>query len=369
MKDLLPLVQSYIKNAFSALEELKKIQIPDNALLFSADATSMYTNIDTPTGITAIRDFIETYRNQIPDNFPLSLFLEVLELVMNNNIFTFSDTYWLQQTGTAISTPVACAYATVTFGQFENSVILHDFKHHLLYYKRYIYDIIGIWLPPENNDITPWISFKEKLNSWGQLQWKIKEPSKRTIFLDLELQIQNSSISIKTYQKDMNLYLYIPPMSAHSPSCFKGLITGEVRRYWLENNPNDYQTILCKFIERLVERGHTLENLTPMLKHVALQLDSTNLMMIRGKNSNNNALYIHKTFHPNGLQCRDIRQLYQKILEPVLDFDKMIIAMSRPKNLRDILTKASITTPPDLYVQHLIKELTSTQTPHQQCKS
>jgi hypothetical protein len=128
MKDLLPLVQSYVKNSFSALEELKKIKIPDNALLFSADATSMYTNINSKTGFTAIKDFIENYKNQIPDNFPISLFLEVLELVMNNNIFTFSDTYWLQQTGTAMGTPVACAYATVTFGQFENSVILCDFK-------------------------------------------------------------------------------------------------------------------------------------------------------------------------------------------------------------------------------------------------
>jgi hypothetical protein len=163
---------------------------------------------------------------------------------------------------------------------------------------------------------------------------------------------------MKTYQKDMNLYLYIPPLSAHPPSCFKGLITGETRRYWLQNNPNDYQTILCKFIERLVERGHTLENLTPIFKHAATQLDSTNLLMLKGKNSNNNALYIHKTFHPNGLQRRDIRQLYQKILEPVLDFDKMIIAMSRPTNLRDILTKTAITATPDLCVKHLIKELT-----------
>jgi hypothetical protein len=364
MKDLLPLVKSYVKNSFSALEELKKIQIPENALLFSADATSMYTNIDTPTGITAVRDFIESCKNQIPENFPINLFLEVLELVMNNNIFTFSNTYWLQLTGTAMGTPVACAYATVTFGHFENSVILNDYSRFLLYYKRYIDDIIGIWLPPENNDLTSWNHFKLKLNSWGKLQWKIEEPSKKTIFLDLELQIQDSSISIKTYQKDMNLYLYIPPLSAHPPSCFKGLITGELRRYWLQNNPDDFQNILCKFIERLTERGHTLETLTPILKLAASQLDSTNTITKRSCNANDNTLYIHRVFHPNGLQRRDIRLLYQKILEPFLDFDKMIIALSRPTNLRDILTKASITTTPELYVQHIIQELASSHASH-----
>ncbi len=75
-----------------------------------------------------------------------------------------------------MGTPVACAYATVTFGHFENSVILNDFSRFLLYYKRYIDDIIGIWLPPENNDLTSWNHFKEKLNSWGKLQLKIEEP-------------------------------------------------------------------------------------------------------------------------------------------------------------------------------------------------
>jgi hypothetical protein len=55
---------------------------------------------------------------------------------MQNNIFTFANTYWWQKTGTAMGTPVACAYATITFGQFENSVILSDFRCHLLFYKQ-----------------------------------------------------------------------------------------------------------------------------------------------------------------------------------------------------------------------------------------
>jgi hypothetical protein len=69
----------------------------------------------------------------------------------------------------------------------------------------------------------------------------------------------------ETYQKSMNLYLYIPPLSAHPQSCFKGLIHGEVRRYWIQNNPSIFQAILLKFIQRLIDRGHTLEQLTPLI--------------------------------------------------------------------------------------------------------
>jgi hypothetical protein len=228
MKDLIPLVKSYIKNSFELIEELQSLNIPNNALFFSADAVSMYTNIDTETGINAIKSFIQTNRDKIPDNFPSNLFIHILDLIMRNNIFSFADTYWLQLAGTAMGTPVACAYATVTFGHYENTTILPNFSEQLFYYKRYIDDIIGIWIPPEQNQLATWNRFKETLNDWGHLQWKSEEPSKKTVFLDLELELQNSTVITKTFQKKMNLYLYIPPMSAHPPSCLKGLVTGEL---------------------------------------------------------------------------------------------------------------------------------------------
>jgi hypothetical protein len=61
----------------------------------------------------------------------------------------------------------------------------------------------------------------------------------------------------------MNLYLYIPPLSSHPPSCFKGLIHGELQRYYRQNNKDDFIDIMVKFINRLLERGYTIENLTP----------------------------------------------------------------------------------------------------------
>jgi hypothetical protein len=36
-------------------------------------------------------------------------------------------------------------------------------------------------------------------------------------FLDLTLEIKNGCIVTKTYEKPTNLFLYIPPTSAHSP--------------------------------------------------------------------------------------------------------------------------------------------------------
>jgi predicted DNA-binding protein (UPF0251 family) len=234
MKELLPFIKSYIKNSVEVINDLKNLHIPQNALPFSADAILMYTNIDTTSGLQSIRNFLTCNQDYIPDTFPGNLFLEILETVMNNNIFSFSNTFWHQLSGTAMGTPAVCAYATITFGHYENSIILPRFNSNLLYYKRYIDDIFGIWLPSTNGNDEAWQLFATELNKWGHLRWKIEQLSLQTVFLDLNIQLKDQKIITSTYQKAMNLYLYIPPLSAHPPSCLKGLIAGEMRLYWLQ---------------------------------------------------------------------------------------------------------------------------------------
>ena len=163
-----------------------------------------------------------------------------------------------------------------------------------------------------------------------------------------------SSGRTSTYQKSLNLYLYIPPRSAHPPSCIKGLISGELRRYWLQNSPEDFESILSKFIIRLVNRGHHLNDLIPLLQQAALKLSNANGHGARAISTNN--LYIHQMFHPNGLQRTDIREAYNATLKPFLNFEKVTVAISRPRNLKDVLTKTALTAPQTLHIQRLMAE-------------
>ena len=83
MKELLQLFPSYIKNSTDLIKDLKAINIPQNAKLFTADASSMYTNIDTATGLQVLNNIFSTYENRISPIFPREFFLTVLELIMN----------------------------------------------------------------------------------------------------------------------------------------------------------------------------------------------------------------------------------------------------------------------------------------------
>jgi hypothetical protein len=57
---------------------------------------------------------------------------------MENNIFTFGHTYWVQIQGTAIGTSAAPLYSILTFEYHENTKILPNFNRQILYYERYL---------------------------------------------------------------------------------------------------------------------------------------------------------------------------------------------------------------------------------------
>jgi hypothetical protein len=127
MKELLHLIPSYIKNSTDLIKELRHINLPKGAKLFTADATSMYTNIDTATGIQTFKNLFDKYTAVISTNFPKEFFLQTLEIVMNYNIFSFGDTYWQQLKGTAMGTPAAPLYSiliTIVTSSFTKDILM-----------------------------------------------------------------------------------------------------------------------------------------------------------------------------------------------------------------------------------------------------
>ncbi len=122
-------------------------------------------------------------------------------------------------------------------------------------------------------------------------------------------------------------------------------------------NSRDFQDILIKFIGRLLDRGHMLKDLTLLLlqaasainKHIAPQPD----------NDNSSTLYLHWTYHPNGLQWQDLHRTFDTTQKDALPYDRMQVAIARPKNLRDILIRAKTTLPDNMDIELLI-----TQTQH-----
>ena len=349
LKRLLPLTTTYLKDSYEALADLRALgRLPLGAKIFTADAVSMYTNIDITHGVETFHKWLNEFEPEIPPDFPRELFLETLQLVMENNVFQFDDTYWLQKTGTAMGTSAACMYATLYYAYHERTVLIPKYGQNLHYFKRFIDDIFGIWIPIPGGP--SWEDFLVDLDAFGLLRWTANPPSDRAIFLDLDISINtNNIIETKTYQKPMNLYLYIPPISAHPVGCLRGLVFGNLRRFWIQNtHREDYISVAKHFAERLIERGHPAHTIETLFMEAAKRFDETakhptTTPVVANANSLINPdpaqYYFHLEYHPRGIPRQEIRNLFDNTVGKHLPPYKFTIAYSRPKNLRDALMR------------------------------
>jgi hypothetical protein len=173
---------------------------------------------------------------------------------MQNNVFTFGDMTFKQLNGTAMRTPPTPPYATLYYSVYEDS-FLHQFNKSLLFYKRFIDDVIGIWLCDSDplTDENQWCAFQAAMNQGRGLNWEFSNRSHKVDFMDLTISIHTNCIQTTLYEKPMNLYLYIPPHSAHPPGLLPGIIHGTLFRIFTLCTDDDdkklrTQTFFCRLL-------------------------------------------------------------------------------------------------------------------------
>lgn len=132
---------SYIKDTYHFIQIIKDLKIPPNSLFFSMDVDSLYTNIDTPSGIQAVKNAFFKY----PDKKrPDKELIDLLEINLTRNDFLFDDKFYLQVKGTAMGKKFAPSYANIFMAQWEEEALTRCPKQPLHYF-RFLDDIFGIW--------------------------------------------------------------------------------------------------------------------------------------------------------------------------------------------------------------------------------
>ena len=87
---------------------------------------------------------------------------------MQNNMFQFVDTFWRQLLGCAMGTSMAVNCVFLCVGILEIQTLLAKHKAHLAFFKRFIDNVTGVWLPDPDQPAT-WTEFLADLNSFGSL--------------------------------------------------------------------------------------------------------------------------------------------------------------------------------------------------------
>eukprot|EP00804_Cyclotella_cryptica_P006223 CCRYP_015286-RA/>CCRYP_015286-RA protein AED:0.24 eAED:0.24 QI:0/0/0/1/0/0/2/0/218 len=131
--------------------------------------------------------------------------IEALEIDFKNNILQFGDTYWKQILGTGMGIAPAPPWATIYYAIHENSV-LPRWTSQVLLYRRFIDDIISIWVcdgcPKRNH--TLWTQFQANMQQWHGLEWEFSPLSQSCNYMDLTLTLSRRTIHPTLFEKAQN---------------------------------------------------------------------------------------------------------------------------------------------------------------------
>lgn len=227
---LQPLAQSlpsYIRDSTHLLERLSLYTWDDNYLWLSLDVNSLYTSIPHNIGLRALQHFLSQDNMTNPDQ--ATFILDATTFCLTHNYFLFQGDYYLQTTGTAMGANFAPSYANLTMGFWETSHIWQNnpYIQHLIFYGRYIDDIIIIWDGP-HTIIDKFVQHCNN-NSFG-LSFTSVWHKEHLAFLDLELGHEGRSIFSRNYTKPTAGNSYLHFNSCHHPLWVKNIPKGQFCR-------------------------------------------------------------------------------------------------------------------------------------------
>ena len=267
-----------------------------------------------------------------------------------------------------MGTPPAPPYATLYFAIHENA-FLPEYADNLQLYRRFIDDVIGIWLVTDPaTDAETWNQFRRRMNDYPGLEWEFSDRSREIDFMDLSLSIENGKLVTTLYEKPLNLHLYIPPHSAHPPGLLTGVVYGSLFRiHTLCSSDDDRRIKTRTFFRPLLARGYKRDKLLPLFtKAITRARTYSGPELDNTSDSHSSRVFLHLQYHPNDPPSPVLQRAWRSAIShprfghpfenlqnhrgKPFGINRLIVAYSRPPNLGNLLSyrKLSITTGPQV---------------------
>ena len=337
---LLPLVKKLPHICFSSRQVVKDMLTfndPSTTCIFTADVHSLYPSIPITLGIEYTRRSIRELSDFSPAH--IDFIIDLLTWVLTNNYCIFDNRIYLQIQGTAMGSPVAVAYANLFLYQVEKPIIPMA-----IYYRRYIDDLLALFIDEyrAQSFLTLYDTHCESIS----LDDNHTGPS--GVFLDITLTLNQGRVDTCIFQKAINKYSYIPPISHHNPSMFPSFILEEFKRYKLIcTHRADYLTTANLFEDRLIRRGYS-PNMIALVRTQVPARATLTLTLTPNPNPNPNGrpimiLGLPKLFPtPKWKELFKVSQELASTLEYRLSYSSPspVIGSRNPPNVAHIITSS-----------------------------
>ncbi|KZS04777.1 Uncharacterized protein APZ42_032158 [Daphnia magna] len=218
---LLPCIPGSLIDTAALLRDLATVpKLPKEAKLFSADVVSLYPSIDWVEAVDDSTNFYIEHKhvvekfcednNMLPPP-PHDIFRYILQTLLENNVFHLqNEKYYRQLKGTAMGCSMSVFMAN-TFMYRKTRHLIESPPADLLYFGRYIDDIIAVWTG-SNEDIPNIFD--------GEVDDNIKLTfaygGKTLEALDLLIEIEDDgTLSTRLYRKPTEGTQFVHWTSAH----------------------------------------------------------------------------------------------------------------------------------------------------------
>ena len=156
------------------------------------------------------------------------------------------------------------------------------------------------------------------------LECIFEELLKTVDYMNMTISIGEGHIVTLIYEKLMNLYLYIPPHSAHPQVVLTGLVYGNILCIQsLCRNEDDINRRMKEFYARLLVRGYHRDLLIPAFTKVVtgerafIKRGSVQRCISDQYNYTKVRVFFHLTYHPRDPTSKYLqRQCRQHLLHP-----------------------------------------------------
>lgn len=254
------------------LRELEGMRIKKDAWLVTFDVESLYPHVEHDGCSTACA-------SAVPGSSEMKTMIEeFVRFVLKHNVVTVQNRYYQQIFGGAMGTncmpPAAQLYLAIMWEGVIKQRLGSAFPK---IFRRFIDDGFVIFDGSESE----LLAFLDVLNTTlPNIKITFSYSQFQVDFLDLviykctedALGVPNGTVRLKvrTHQKVLNKYLYIPFTSFHHPGMFKSFIHAELIRYVVTNSDQHwFDCMVRKFTHRLLQRGYPKHMITSIISHVS----------------------------------------------------------------------------------------------------
>jgi hypothetical protein len=265
---------AYLKDTFDFVNKIRGQNVPRGSLLVTADVTSLYTNMTIDRMLETVAD---AFRRFPCTDRPDKELLDLLELTLRNNDFTFNGELFLQVCGTAMGKSYAPSLADLYLESFDESART-GFRTRPLIYFRYIDDVFMVWTGTVE-DLREFETFCNNLIPGIQINFEHSPSSVN--FLDTtvyfaDLDANTRSLETRIFFKPTDTHQLLEKQSFHPPHCYKGVLKSQFIRFKrISSTKMDYDATSNILMKALAIRHYGRRMMRKVKNDV--WMDNTNL--------------------------------------------------------------------------------------------